>query len=298
MKSLPFDGGDFALGTWRFLDGPNPLGATELISLFNASLEAGIDVLDTAEIYGSYGVEAAIGAALAEEPQLKEQLLIVTKAGIDIPSEEKGHARLPHYNATSTNLVTCAEKSLKLLGVETLDLFLVHRPDWLTHPEDTAAGLKQLLDQGKAKAIGVSNYTIHQFETLNQLLGGKLATNQVEFSPLHMDPLYDGVFDQCLQAPIRPMAWSPLAQGRVFDPNDEAATRLRLCLDELKDKYDGAGYDTLIYAWILSAPTRPTVILGTCKESRIPDAAKASEIQLERQDWYAIWQAAKGHGVP
>lgn len=298
MKQLPFNGGDLALGTWRFLDEPNPLGTTELISLFRASLEAGIDVLDTAEIYGSYRVEAAIGDALAEEPELKEQLLIVTKAGIDIPSEEKGHARLAHYNATSANLVACAEKSLGLLGVETLDLFLVHRPDWLTHPEDTVAGLKQLLDQGKAKTVGVSNYNIHQFQTLNELLGGKLATNQIEFSPLHMDPLYDGVFDQCLQTGIRPMAWSPLAQGRVFDPSDAAAVRLRECLDGLRDKYDGAGYDTLIYAWILAAPARPTVILGTCKEARLADAAKASQIKMERQDWYAIWQAAKGHGVP
>jgi len=91
--------------------------------------ECGIRYLDTAEIYGLYRVEEALGRVFGGSPSLRESMGIVTKGGIDVPSEEKSHARLPHYNATGDNLVACAEKSLKLLNVDVLDL---SRQDWYT----------------------------------------------------------------------------------------------------------------------------------------------------------------------
>jgi predicted oxidoreductase len=185
-ESLRFDAGDFAYGTWRILDDETPATVDELAKRLHNCLECGITTLDTAEIYGGYLVEEAVGRVLKSHPELREGFKVVTKAGIDVPSAEKRHATLPHYNATSQNLVHCAEKSLRLLGVDSIDLFLVHRPDWLTSPEDTAASLQKLLDEGKAKYVGVSNYSIHQFETLDLLLNGQLATNQVEFGPLEM----------------------------------------------------------------------------------------------------------------
>jgi len=185
-ESLRFDAGDFAYGTWRILDDETPATVDELAKRLHNCLECGITTLDTAEIYGGYLVEEAVGRVLKSHPELREGFKVVTKAGIDVPSAEKRHATLPHYNATSQNLVHCAERSLRLLGVDSIDLFLVHRPDWLTSPEDTAASLQKLLDEGKAKYVGVSNYSIHQFETLDLLLNGQLATNQVEFGPLEM----------------------------------------------------------------------------------------------------------------
>lgn len=292
----PFDAGDFAYGTWRILDDDIAPVAADLIDRFEVCLEVGIETIDTAEIYGPYRVEAELGEAIKLRPDLREKLKIVTKAGIDVPSDQKPHATVPQYNATAENLIGCAEKSLSLLQTDTIDLFLVHRPDWLTHPEDTAAGLTKLLDSGKVKHVGVSNYTIHQFETLDGLMDGKLVTNQVEFSPFHVDPMYDGSFDQCLQKKIRPMAWSPLAQGKVFS-EDEDAVRLRESLKVLADKYE-VTMDAIVYAWILSTPTRPTVILGTNKESRIRDAAAGGSFEMERDDWFAVWQAAKGYSIP
>lgn len=293
-----FDAGDLVLGTWRLLDGDSPLDTRQIQSLLESCLDIGVTVLDTAEIYGDYAVEDALGKAFSEAPELRDRFRVVTKAGIDVPSAEKAHARLPHYDATGSNLVASAEKSLRLLGLESIDLFLVHRPDWLTDPEDTAKGLQKLLDEGKVRSVGVSNYTAPQFETLNQFLDGQLATNQVEFSPLHMDPMYDGVFDSCKRLGVRPMAWSPLAQGRILDSANIDINPLRECLVSLREKYDGAGIDALVYAWILAVPTRPSVILGTGKVARLTPAAKAAGIKMERQDWYAIWKAATGNDVP
>lgn len=296
--SLRYDAGEFAYGTWRILDEETPFSDDDLARRLHSCLEHGITTLDTAEIYGGYLVEQAVGKVLKTHEELRAGFNVVTKAGIDVPSAAKEQATLPHYNATRKNLVHCAEKSLKLLHVDAIDLFLVHRPDWLTHPEDTAAGLRKLLDDGKVKNVGVSNYTNHQFETLDRLLDGKLATNQVEFSPFEMAPLYDGIFDQCLQKKVRPMAWSPLGGGALFSDQEGAPKRLRDKLNELSPKYGDAPIDALVYAWILAVPANPTVILGTNKLNRILDGAQGGSINLDRQDWYGIWEAAKGQSVP
>ena len=297
-NSLRYDAGNFAYGTWRILDQKIPATIEDLAQRLHACLEQGVTTLDTAEIYGGYLVEKAVGKVLKSHQKLREGLKVVTKAGIDVPSAGKPHANLPQYNATGKNLIHCAEKSLRLLGIDAIDLFLVHRPDWLTDPEDTATGLQQLLDDGKVKNVGVSNYTIHQFETLDLLLGGQLATNQVEFSPLKMAPLYDGIFSQCQQKKIRPMVWSPLGGGTLFRDQEGPAKRLRDKVVELSPKYNNATIDALIYAWILAVPSRPTVILGTNKLDRILNGAKGATIDLEREDWYAMWEAAKGQSVP
>lgn len=296
--TLRYEISDFAYGTWRILDSPNPLNTDELAERFRKCLELGIDTIDTAEIYGDYQVEEAVGKALGSDTTLREGLKVVTKAGINVPSKEKAQASIPQYDATADNIVYCVEKSLRLLEVDAIDLFLVHRPDWLTRPDDTAKGLQRILDEGKAKAVGVSNYTIYQFETLDRLMDGKLATNQVEFSPLCMNPLYDGTFDQCLQKKIRPMAWSALGGGTLFSEREGPAERLRDKIAELSPKYGDAPIDAMVYAWILAVPANPTVILGTNKLERIVSGAKGGDVRMERDDWYAIWEAAKGESVP
>lgn len=298
MNDLRFDLGDIVYGTWRILDDEKEPSTAELAARLEACAESGIRYLDTAEIYGLYRVEEALGKVFGENPSLKDSLGIVTKGGIDVPSEEKSQARLPHYNATGDNLVACAEKSLKLLKVDVLDLFLVHRADVLTHPEDTAAGLQKLLDAGKIRQAGVSNYTIHQFAALDALMDGRLATNQVEYSPFHMDPTEDGTFEQCFMEKVRPMAWSPLGGGALFDATNPTGARLLEKLKALGESYENAPPDVLVYAWILAHPVRPTVILGTNKTERIEQGVRAAEIKLSRQDWYTIWEAAKGHSVP
>jgi len=288
---------EILFGTWRILEEPSPSPA-DLAARFERCVELGITSIDTAEIYGGYSVEAAVGAGLAASSGLRDRMQIVTKCGIDVPSEEKKHATLPHYNATAANLVACAEKSLRLLDTDRIDLFLVHRPDWLCPAAETAAGLHKLVDSGKVLAVGVSNYTPSQFDLLQSCLDVPISTNQVEVSLLAMEALDDGTLAQAEQHGRRPMAWSPLGGGRLFDSGNEAGQRLGEVMDALSEKYGGADRSALAFAWVMALPSRPLPILGTNRIERVESAAKAASIRLDPQDWYALWQAAKGDSVP
>jgi predicted oxidoreductase len=283
-------------GTWRLLD-TKPT-AQEINHRLHACLEIGITTIDTAEIYGLYEVEKALGAALALSPGLRDKLEIVTKAGIYVPCSYHPERRTAHYNATGARLVKSLEKSLRLLGTDHIDLFLVHRPDWLTRADDTASGLNQLLASGKIRAAGVSNYTASQFDLLNMRMEKPLATNQLEFHLLRDDAMHDGTFHQCEKLGVLPMAWSPLAGGRLFDSKDAAAQRLAVAAQSLGSRYDGATLEQLAYAWILAHPSRPLPVIGTNKLDRLKSAAQADAITLNQEDWYALWEAAQGRRVP
>lgn len=287
-------------GTWRILDDADKANATPqaLLNRFKACADLGITTLDTAEIYGGYHVEEALGTALKLDRSFRDQIEIVTKFGIYVPSEYHPDRKVTFYNADAARIVKSAEKSLRLMGIDHIDLLLVHRPDWLTSADETAAGLNQLLKQGKIRSAGVSNYNVHQFELLNSRMDQPLVTNQIEFSLLHMDPIDDGTADQCQRLRILPMAWSPLAKGALMEPGNPAAARLHAKAAELSEKYDGATLDQLAYAWIMAHPSMPLPIIGTNKLERIQAVAKAATIKLDREDWYDLWTAAKGHGIP
>ncbi|MCB1121310.1 MAG: aldo/keto reductase [Verrucomicrobiae bacterium] len=293
------DGPEFSrmvFGTWRFLDGN--LTTQDINRRLNRCVELGITTIDTAEIYGLYEVEAAVGKALALSPDLKKQIEIVTKAGIYVPNHRNPERKVAYYNATGSQFTRSLETSLELLGVEQIDLLLVHRPDWLTGIDETSDGLNHLLATGKIRNAGVSNYTPSKFQALNSRMEQPLVTNQVEFHLLHMDPIYDGTFDQCQELRVKPMAWSPMAGGRLFDQSNEAAQRLAKTAKELSAKYNGATLEQLAYAWIMAHPSSPLPILGTNRLERIDSAAASIDLKLDREDWYALWTSAKGHGIP
>ena len=283
-------------GTWRLLD-TEPT-AQEINRRLHTCLELGITTIDTAEIYGLYEVEELLGAALALSPGLRDKLEIVTKGGICVPNPRHPARRTAHYDASAAHLLRNLEHSLRLLGTDRIELFLVHRPDWLTRADDTAAGLNELLRSGKIKSAGVSNYSVSQFDLLNGLMEQPLVTNQIEFHLLHDMPIHDGTLHQCEKLGVRPMAWSPLAGGRLFDPQNPAAPRLAAAVKLMSARYGGATLEQLAYAWILAHPSRPLPVIGTNKIERIQSAAKADAIVLEREDWYALWEAAQGRKIP
>ncbi len=206
--------------------------------------------------------------------------------------------RTAHYNATGPRLVKSLEKSLRLLGTDRVELFLVHRPDWLTRADDTAAGLNELLRTGKIRAAGVSNYSASQFDLLNSRMEQPLVTNQIEFHLLRPEPIDDGTLHQCEKLGVHPMAWSPLAGGRIFDPTDPAAVRLAAAAKNMSTRYNAAPLEQLAYAWILAHPSQPLAVIGTNKLERLKSAAQADSIVLEREDWYALWEAAQGRRIP
>jgi len=283
-------------GTWRLLS--TKPDAQEINRRLHACVELGITTIDTAEIYGLYHVEEALGTALALSPGLRDKLEIVTKAGIYVPNSYHPERRTAHYNASGARLIKSLEKSLRLLGTDHVELFLVHRPDWLTRADDTAAGLNELMRSGKIKSAGVSNYSASQFDLLNGVMEQPLVTNQIEFNLLHMEPILDGTLHQCEKLGILPMAWSPLAGGRLFNAEDPASARLTAVANEMSERTHGATLEQLAYAWILAHPSQPLPVIGTNKIERLQSAAKAVDVVLEREDWYALWQAAQGRKVP
>ena len=283
-------------GTWRILD-TKPT-AQEINRRLHSCLEAGITTIDTAEIYGLYEVEQVLGAALALSPGLRDKFEIITKAGIYVPCSYHPERRTAHYNATAPRLLKSLEKSLRLLGTDHVELFLVHRPDWLARADDTAGGLNESLRTGKIRAAGVSNYSASQFDLLNAQMEQPLVTNQIEFNLLHPEPIHDGTLHQCEKLSVLPMAWSPLAGGRIFDPSNPAAPRLAAAAESMSSRYNGATLEQLAYAWILAHPSRPLPVIGTNKLERLQSAAQADAIVLEREDWYALWEAAQGRRIP
>jgi predicted oxidoreductase len=283
-------------GTWRLLDTkPTP---QEINRRLHACLDLGITTIDTAEIYGLYEVEQLLGAALALSPGLRDKLELVTKAGIYVPCSHHPERRTAHYNATGPRLIKSLEQSLRLLGTDHVDLFLIHRPDWLTRADDTAAGLNELLRTGKIRAAGASNYSASQIDLLNAQMEQPLVTNQIEFHLLHPEPINDGTLHQCEKLGVRPMAWSPLAGGRLFDLSHPAAPRLAAAAKSMSSRYNGATLEQLAYAWILAHPSHPLPVIGTNKLERLQSAAQADAIVLEREDWYALWEAAQGRKIP
>ncbi|MGV3520614.1 aldo/keto reductase [Luteitalea sp.] len=283
-------------GTWRLL-AASPT-TQDINRRLHACLELGITTIDTAEIYGLYEVEKQLGEALALSPGLRDKFEIVTKAGIYVPCAYHPERRTAHYNATGPRLVKSLEKSLRWLGTDHVELFLVHRPDWLTRADDTASGLNALLRDGKIRAAGVSNYSVSQFDLLSACMDQPLVTNQIEFHLLHTAPIDDGTLHQCEGLGVLPMAWSPLAGGRLFDPANPAAVRLATLVTRMAARYPGVTLEQLAYAWILAHPSRPVVVIGTNRLERLQAAAQADHLVLEREDWYALWEAAQGRQIP
>jgi predicted oxidoreductase len=285
-------------GTWRVLDDKESASPAQLLERLKLCVDLGITTIDTAEIYGLYRVEEAIGAALKLDPGIRKKLEIVTKSGIYVPCEFHPDRKVAHYSATAARIIKSAEKSLRLMGIDHIDLLLVHRPDWLTSADETAEGLNKLLKEGKIRSAGVSNYNVHQFDLLNSRMDQPLVTNQIEFSLLCMDPIYDGTLDQCQKHRIRPMAWSPLGGGRLFNLELDAAKRLQLMMAELSPKYGNATVEQFAHAWVLAHPSKPVSVIGTSRLERITATARADTIKLDREDWYGLWEAAQGKQIP
>lgn len=287
-----------ACGTWNLLS-DRSLGTPDRVAgHLQACLDHGITTVDTAEVYGVYEMEELIGRALTLTPSLRQQLEVVTKCGIYLPCPRHPDRKNSYYDATAKRIISSAEKSLRLLQTDYIDLLLVHRPDWLTAADDTAEGLETLIRQGKILHAGVSNYTVSQLALLNSRLSNPVVTNQIQFSLLHDHPLFDGTLEQCQHLRICPMAWSPLGRGRLFAPGDEPATRIRNLASRLSEKYEGARAAELALAWILAHPSRPVAVFGTTQKGRVAALARGAAIALTREDWYGLWQAASGRPPP
>ncbi|CAM8677586.1 aldo/keto reductase [Leclercia sp. M-A074-M] len=282
----------FVMGYWRLMDWN--MSAQELASFIEEHLDLGITTVDHADIYGGYECEAAFGEAMKLSPALRERMEIVTKCGI--ATTAKAEHALGHYITERDHIIRSAEQSLTNLATDRLDLLLIHRPDPLMDADEVAEAFLALHQSGKVRHFGVSNFTPAQFALLQSRLPFTLATNQVEISPVYQPLLLDGTLDQLQQLRIRPMAWSCLGGGRLF--NDDAFQPLRDELAKVAQELNAETIEQVVYAWILRLPSQPLPIIGSGKIERVRSALAAEQLNMTRQQWFRIRKAALGYDVP
>jgi predicted oxidoreductase len=270
-----------------------------LVDWIQACLDLGMTTFDHADIYGDHRCEAAFGAALALEPDLRARMQIVTKCDIKFPSERRPGVYIPHYDTTRDHIIASAENSLRNFNTDYLDVLLIHRPDPLMNPDEIAEAFGALRQAGKVRYFGVSNFTPSQFTMLASRWGEPLVTNQIEFSVVQLDPLYDGTLDLCQRERVTAMAWSPLAGGRLFAENgDERSRRVRAALEQVAEAIGAQAVDQVVVAWLLTHPAMVLPVLGTGNLDRLRLSAEAEALTLDRQQWFTILKASHGHDVP
>jgi predicted oxidoreductase len=279
-----------AWGMWRFVG--HTVG--EARTLVEAALDAGITLFDTADIYGFDGdggfgdAESLLGKVFVESPALRQRMVLATKGGIMPP--------VP-YDQSHGYLTGALDDSLRRMGVERVELYQIHRPDVLTHPQEVARALDDMVSSGKVAAVGVSNFTLEQTRALARFLSVPLATQQPEFSPLHLAPMTEGLFDHAMAEDIATLAWSPLGGGRIATPGTAQERAVAAALDR-KATQAGVSRTTAAYAWIMAHPARVIPIVGTQNASRIAATRDVYKVGWTRAEWYEVLVAARGEKLP
>lgn len=290
--STPLELSPIVAGLWRLTEWN--LDVPARVRWIEQALQLGINTFDHADIYGDYRAEALFGEALRAAPALRSRMQLVTKCGIRLRSTERPY-RVNHYDTSASYVRAQVEQSLRNLHAEQLDLVLIHRPDYLMDADALAQTFAALSQEGKVAHWGVSNHSTGQFALLHQQ--HPLVTHQIELSVMMMDALDDGTLDQAQQLGLRPMIWSPLGGGRLFRDDDAQAVRVREAMQPIATRLD-ISLATLAYAWILRHPSQPHPITGSGRIEGLREAVAALDVRLGAEDWYAIWVASKGHGVP
>jgi len=220
----------------------------------------------------------------------------VTKCGINLITPNRPAYKIKSYNTAANHIQESVDRSLANLNTDYIDLLLIHRPDPLMDAAEVADIVEQLKSAGKVKHFGVSNFTPSQYELLDSYT--PLVTNQVEVSLLHTDPIYDGTFDQCQRLQVRPMAWSPMGGGKIFGMEQEDLFPIQAKAGEIIKRYDHAfEMDQLLLAWLMKLPCGILPVIGTGRIDRLEKAAAAVDIDITRDEWFELLEAARGHEV-
>lgn len=282
-------------GYWRLRDWN--LSDDHLLKLIEQVLELGITSFDHADIYGNHTCEAYFGRALAKRPELREKMELISKCGIKMATDYNPELDIKIYDYSTEYIIKQAETSLKNLGTDRLDLLLLHRPAPFFNPEEVAKAFDQLRSSGKVLNFGVSNFSPAQFDTLQSYLDMPLATNQVEISVSCLEHFENENTEYFLKHKIKPMAWSPLAGGAIFNPKTEKDQRLTAVLKNIAAELN-TDIDQVMYAWLLKHPTGIMPIVGSQHINRIKSAVDALKIELSLEQWYKIYIASKGEDLP
>ena len=265
-----------------------------------SAVEAGYTHFDHADIYGNGQSETLFSEVLKESPQLRENLIITSKAGIR-PANNTNPYAPTRYDFSEGYILNSVDGILRRLGVEYLDMFLLHRPDYLFNPHEVAETFALLKASGKVKHFGVSNFKPSQVSLLQSVLPMPLLVNQVEINIHNIDTLLDGTLDQCQELGITPISWCPLggvvypAWGNTFKADDEQ--RIKAELEQQAAKYQCTPWQVIL-AWLLKHPANICPIIGSTTPDRIIAATHALSVNYSREDWYRLLEARNGVSVP
>lgn len=279
-------------GMWRLADDVDT-SVKHVDAKIRAVLDQGITTFDQADIYGGYSAEDVMGTALKASPSLRHQMEIVTKCDIVIDAGRHAGARVKHYDTTSAHINESVNQSLVAMGTDFVDVLLIHRPDPLMDHDETGTALDALIDSGKVRAVGASNFRPWDWNLLQSAMRHPLVTNQIELSLKEISPFTNGDLAFHQQHGHVVMAWSPLGGGDLMTGSGELANRL----DVIAQQYqvDRAAVAT---AFLLAHPAKITPVMGTNNLERISALSDAGKVVLDRQDWFFLYEAALGKEVP
>ena len=281
-----------AYGMWRLGDDEDTSPA-RVQAKVDACLAQSITTMDQADIYGGYMAEEILGNAL-KGTGLRSEIEIVTKCDIVAPAGRHAQARVKYYDTSRQHITQSVEDSLRLMGIEQIDLLLIHRPDPMMDHHETGTTLDDLVASGKVSNIGVSNFRPWDMDLLQSAMKTRLVTNQIEISVIANDAFTNGDLAYLQRHDIKPMAWSPLAGGALFT---DANASLIAIMKRLGDK-QGRDTSAVALAWLMAHPANIIPVVGTNNLDRLRALSTALDVELGREDWFEIYTAALGHEVP
>ncbi|HET6769689.1 MAG TPA: aldo/keto reductase [Chitinophagaceae bacterium] len=268
----------------------------QYLQLIEECIDANITSFDHADIYGDYTVEEEFGNALKQRPRLRQQMQLITKCGIRRLTPNRPRHKIHSYDTSREHIIQSVERSLKNLNTDYIDLLFIHRPDPLMNPPEIAEAFSQLKKEGKVLHFGVSNFTPSQMDMM--VTAFNVEYNQLEVSVLHLDPFHDGSLDKCIQHSIRPMSWGPLGSGKLYGvEGDERNIRILAVANLLAEKYNAA-VDQVLLAFLFKHPAGIIPVIGSTKIERLKIANAAAKIEIDREEWFMLWRASKGHEIP
>jgi diketogulonate reductase-like aldo/keto reductase len=197
---------DFGIGTWGIggRSSPEPRNDVAQIEAIRYALDRGVNVIDTAEMYGSGHTEEIVGRAIKEYD--REKLFIITKVW-------NSHLSAP-------DLLRSAEQSLERLGSSYVDLYLIHWPNPSVPIEETISAMEKLVKDGKVRNIGVSNFSVKELqEAMDSTKTCEISANQIEYNYGRREPELD-IIPFCEKNNVDVIAYTPIMKGNVdsYDP--------------------------------------------------------------------------------
>ncbi|PLX10308.1 MAG: oxidoreductase [Marinilabiliales bacterium] len=283
--------GMWRLNDWNFSD-------NQLLGFVEELLDLGIDTIDNADIYGGYTCEAMFGNILKMKPSLRHKIKLITKCGIKLNIDKYPERSIKTYDYSYDHILTSVENSLRYLNTDFIDLLLLHRPSPMMNAEEVAKAFSKLTEEGKVLNFGVSNFNPLQYQLLNSVVDKKLINNQVEISPFHLEHFDNGNLEFFQKEKIIPTSWSPLAGGRIFNPQTEREIEIKNTMVEVGEELGTDKLDQVALAWLFAHPSGIIPILGSGNINRIKSAVASIELKINLEQWFKIYNASRGEELP